>query len=299
MIYPMRRFGLNAAEAFLTIMGMVISLLLLAGAIAAGIWNEWFHAEGFLGGVLISLMAAAGLLMNLGSGGIRQNRPAFDVGLTLTTLGGLGWIIRGIIVGAWVPAITGIALLLMFFLCWLARREGIRSRFNPRFFSLRQFETMVQIADVMLDADDLKLHPIEVAIRTDHFLAEIDSPVKKDIRLVMFLVEWVTPLLIARFFPFSDLGTNERRRIVERVIWARGPFRDVGRTLKLLSTFTYYTHPEARESIGYVEFDRRSRSAGVDQSPKHYPLPNNGSPATPPPPFVQESLFPQDEGGPQ
>jgi hypothetical protein len=299
MIYPMRRFGLNAAEAFLTIMGMALSLLLIAGAIAAGIWNEWFHAEGFLGGVLISLMAAAGLLLNLGSGGIRQNRPAFDLGLTLTTLSGLGWIIRGVVVEASVPTITGIAMLLIFYLCWLARREGIRSRFNPRFFTLRQFETMVQIADVMLDADDLKLHPIEVAIRTDHFLAEIDSPAREDIRLVMFLVEWVTPLLIGRIFPFSDLGTNERRRIVERVIWARGPFRDVARTLKLLSTFTYYTHPVAREGVGYVEFDQRSRSKGVDTSPKHYPPPDNGSVAVPPPPFVQESLFPTDEGGRQ
>ena len=54
MIYPMRRFGLNAAEAFLTIMGMVISLLLLATAIAAGMWSEWFHAEGFLGGGCLS-----------------------------------------------------------------------------------------------------------------------------------------------------------------------------------------------------------------------------------------------------
>ncbi len=273
MISPMRRFGINVTEVFLSDMGNIFALLLFLLTLAVGLFRSWFDVAGFWGGVLCFATLTSGLLLGLGSGGVRQNRPALDLAFSFLLLTGMGWIAFGLFHPAWKLVFAGLLMVLMFFACWLVRREAIRARFTPRYFSIREFETMIQIADAMLDADDLTIHPIDVAVRTDHLLAEIDSPIKKEIHQVMFLIEWLTPFLVLRPFPFSDLGTHERREIIRKVIWSRGLFRDVSRTLKLLSTFTYYTHPDVRADVGYVEFDSRERTAGLDQTPKVYDIP--------------------------
>jgi hypothetical protein len=276
----MRRFNMNITEVFLSDLGNIFAILLILSAIWVMALPGWFEATRFWGGVLAFATFTSGLLLGLGSGGIRQNRSALELSFVFTLATGIGWLVHGVLRFAPLAILLGLAVTAMFVACWLIRREGVRGRFTPRFFSLRQFETMVQIADAMLDSDDLAIHPVEVALRADHFLAEIDSPVKKDIRKVMFLVEWLTPLLVLRPFPFSDLGTHERREIIRKVIWSRGLFRDVARTLKLLSTFPYYTHPQAREQIGYVDFDARERARGLDQTPKTYPVPSGKSAQT-------------------
>ncbi len=273
MITPMRRFDINITEVFLSDMGNIFAILLLLLAVATGFFRSWFDVTGFWGGMLCFATFTTGLLLGLGSGGVRQNRPALDLAFSFLVLTGVGWIVFGLFQPAWKMILAGWGMVVMFFACWAVRREAIRARFTPRFFKIREFETMIQIADAMLDADDLKIHPIEVAVRTDHLLAEIDSPIKQDIHQVMFLIEWLTPFLVLRPFPFSDLGTHERREIIRKVIWSRGLFRDVSRTLKLLSTFTYYTHPDVQAEIGYVAFDARDRAKGVDQSPKVYEVP--------------------------
>lgn len=272
MITPMRRFNMNVSEVFLADMANVFAIMLMLLAVAGTIIG-WFDSANFWTGILVAATFASGLLLGLGSGGIRQNRAVFDIGLNTTLLTGTTWLVYCIVEAEWKLILVGVGMVGMAFACWVVRREAIRARFTPRFFTLRQFETMIQIADAMLDADDRIIHPIEVAIRTDHLLAEIDSPVKKNLRYMMFLIEWLTPFLVLRPFPFSDLGTHERREIIRKIIWSRGLFRDVSKTLKLLSTFTYYTHSEVREAIGYQEFDERERVRNFDQSPSTYPFP--------------------------
>ena len=275
MITPMRRFGFNTAEGFLSVMGNVCALLLLLFAIVAVIAPSWFGLQGLYGGMIILAGFASGLLLNLGTGGMRQNRPAFDMSLTFLTLGGLGSIIYGALHSAWQPIVLGSVEILMFFLIWIARREGIRSRFNPRWFKLREFETMIRIADAMLDADDLKLHPIEVAVRTDHLLAEIDSPVKKNIRLVMFLVEWITPLMVFRFVPFSSLGTHMSDATLYERLSGRVVFSVMlHERSRCYPRFLITPIAAPRQHIGYVEFDNRPRTTDLNKSPKEYPLPS-------------------------
>ena len=46
---------------------------------------------------------------------------------------------------------------------------------------------------------------------------------RKDLKFVLLLTEWALPLLVFRPFPFSVLGSNDRRRAVEKVIDAKGP----------------------------------------------------------------------------
>ncbi len=273
MIVPMRRFDLNVTETFLADLGNGVAVLLMIFGVGVVLRPGWFEARDFWGGLLACATFGSGLLLGLGSGGIRQNRAVLDMSLRLMGLEALAWLALGIWRGAWLSIVAGLLIGMFAAACWILRREGTRSRFIPRYFTMRQFETMIQIADAMLDADDLKLSPIDVAIRTDHLLAEVDSPIKDDIKQVMFLIEWLTPFLVLRPFPFSDLGTHERRRIIRKVIWSRGLFRDVSRTLKLLSTFTYYTAPDVRTDLGYVDFDDRERAQGLDQSLHVYPVP--------------------------
>lgn len=273
MITPMRRFSMNITELFLSDLGNVVAVLLMVLAVGAALYPSLFESTGFWGGALAAFTLTSGVLLGLGSGGLRQNRPVFDLALRALPAIGIGWLVLGIAHLSLISIVLGVVIVVAGVVCWIIHRAAIWARFIPRFFSLRQFGTMVQIADAMLDADDLALHPIEVAIRADHLLAEIDSPIKQDIKRVMFLVEWLLPLIVLRPFPFSSLGTHERRRIIRKVIWSRGLFRDVARTLKLLSTFTYYTHPDAQQRVGYIEFDQRDRAQGLDQTPKPHPLP--------------------------
>ncbi len=269
MIFPMRRYGYNITEVFLSSTGNIFAISMIVGAAALYITAPKIGISSLSGGVLIFAVFTSGLLLGLGSGGIRQNRPTMNLGLRLTLLTGIVWGIFAIVNQILFSGIISIVLIIMYVACILARREAVSARFVPRFFSLRQFETMIAVADVMIDDEEKKLHPIEIALRADHLLARMHSPAaKKDIRRVLFLLEWILPLMAFRPFPFSELGTHERRRVVKKIIWSRGIFKDIARTLKLLSTFPYYTDPSVRSAIGYIEFDDRKRAMDVDQLPK-------------------------------
>jgi len=271
---PMRVYGLNLAELFLEDFLAGLGLILILFAIASRVFAGVFGVDGFSGGLVVATAALAGLVLILASTGIRQNHAALDLSYLLFALAALGWLAHGILVGSWPPVLAGVVMLLLFGLMIYLRRLVIQARFKPRFFSLRQFETMIQIADTMIETNGQSaLHPIEVAIRADHFLAGFDAVVKEDIKRTLVIVEWLLPLVIWRPFPFSSLGSHERRRAVEKVIGARGIFRDVARFLKLLAFAGYYGSPEGMVQVGYLPFEERERSKGVSQVPQQYPDP--------------------------
>jgi hypothetical protein len=173
-----------------------------------------------------------------------------------------------------VPIAIGAVLVATLVLLVALRRYSLRARFKPRYVSPRQFETLIQIADTMIDGDGREaITPVEVAIRTDHLLDDIRSPVTSELKLVLVIVEWVLPLLILRPLSFSALGSQQRRRALERVIGAKGPFRDIARSLKLLACAGYYGHPDAMRSVGFIPFEERDRFTGVDTGGRVHPDP--------------------------
>lgn len=268
---PMRVYGLNLAELFLEDFLTALGWLLIIFAIGSRIFDGVFQTDNFLGGLVGGGAALTGLVLIVASAGIRQNHAALDLGYLLFGLIALVWLAHGIVGGSMAAAVAGLVMLAVFGLMIYLRRLAIQARFKPRFFSLRQFETMIQIADTMIETDGQNaLHPIEVAIRADHFLARFDAMVQEDIKTTLNIVEWLLPLVIWRPFPFSSLGSHERRRAVEKVIGARGIFRDVARFLKLLACAGYYGSPEGMTQVGYIPFDERERSKGVDQTPQQY-----------------------------
>ena len=136
-------------------------------------------------------------LSKLASSGIRQNHASLDLSYLFLALAAVSWLIHGFIPVRAAPLVTGVVLLLLLGLMIYLRRLSIQARFKPRFFSLRQFETMIQVADTMIDTDgENALHPIEVAIRADHFLASFDAQVQQEIKSTLVIVEWLLPLLV-------------------------------------------------------------------------------------------------------
>jgi choline dehydrogenase-like flavoprotein len=276
---PMRVYGLNVVEQFLDDLLVAVGALLAALAVAAAIFENAFDARALGGGMLVAGTAAAGILLAAGGSGIRQNRVASELGYALLAVAAIGWIVNGALAPSVVSTVTGVVLALVLVAAVALRRRALRLRFKPRFFSLRQFATLIEVADAMIDGDGREaLDPIEVAVRTDHLMARAETPVKKDLKLVLVLVEWALPLMVLRPFPFSVLGSNERRRAIDKVINAKGPFRDVARSLKVLACAGYYGSAEALDEVGFVQFPLRERYKGLETAPIPHPdpFPRNG-----------------------
>jgi hypothetical protein len=277
---PMRVYGANVFELVLAGWLAALGPLLLAWAVAAGIApGALLPGEGVGGGLLAGATGAAGLALALAGAGVQQNRAALDVGVALLAATGLAWLAWGIVAGAAVPIVAGVALLALLAATLLLRRRAIIARYKPRFFSPRAFETMVAVADTMIDGDGREaIGPVQVAVNVDHLLADAEAQSKGEIKLVMLVVEWALPVLVLRPFPFSSLGGLSRRRAVEKVIGAGGMFRDVARALKVLACAGYYGDPRTMTQIGYVPYDDRARSIGVDQRPLRHPDPFDRAP---------------------
>jgi hypothetical protein len=277
--HPMKLYGLNVVEQVLDDVLVAVGLLLPAFALVAGILDGAFGASGTAGGLLLAATALAGLLLALGGSGIRQNAGASFLGYELLAVAAVGWVVCAFLTGAVGAAIAAAVLVAVFALLVALRRRALRLRFRPRFLSLRNFDTMIAVADTMIDGDGREtVHPIEVAVTVDHLLARVESPMRKDLKLVLVITEWALPLLVWRPFPFSVLGSNDRRRAVQKVINAKGPFRDVARSLKIMSCVGYYGDQRGIAQAGFVHFGLRRRSQGVDQSPLHHPDPFEGRP---------------------
>jgi hypothetical protein len=270
----MKVYGLNVVEQVLDDVLVATGLLLAAFSLVALILDGAFGASGTAGGLLLAATALAGVLLALGGSGIRQNAGASFLGYELLAVAALGWIVCAFITGAAGAAIAAAVLVLVFALLVALRRRALRLRFRPRFLSLRNFETMIAVADTMIDGDGREaVHPIEVAVTVDHLLARVESPMRKDLKLVLVITEWALPLLVWRPFPFSVLGSNDRRRAVEKVINAKGPFRDIARSLKIMACVGYYGDQRGIAQAGFKHFDLRRRAQGVDQSPLTHPDP--------------------------
>jgi hypothetical protein len=273
--YPVRVYGPNVYELILAKLLAGLGLLLLAWTMAAAAWPGTLGvASTATAGLLVGLTSGAAVAIVLAGAGLRQNRAALDVGMGLLAAVAVAWTAAAIAESQIPALVAGVAMLAALALTWILRRAAARARYKPRFLSPRQFETMVQVADTMIDGDGREaIDPIDIAVRVDHLLEETRSPATAQIKLVLVLVEWVLPILVLRPLPFSALGSNVRRSAVERVIEAGGLLRPIARTLKVLSCVGYYGNPQTMRRLGYLPFEERQRHKGVDDSPAHYPDP--------------------------
>jgi hypothetical protein len=141
------------------------------------------------------------------------------------------------------------------------------------FLSAEHRRTLAAVAETLLPDGVRLLPPATITGRVDAFLARVDSPAKQDIQTALTTLEHLLPVMVLRFERFSRLGVRDRRRLIEKLIESKGFFRDIARVLKALVMFGYYTDPDVRRAIGYVEVDERPRLSGVDQTPLTFPPP--------------------------
>ncbi|MCB2204738.1 gluconate 2-dehydrogenase subunit 3 family protein [bacterium] len=158
--------------------------------------------------------------------------------------------------------------------------------YQPRFFNHDDFEGLIAIIDTMIETkgQDAVL-PRMAAQRVDEYLSSVDAPAVSAIRLAIDAIDsWYMPLLLAfQFGRFRDLSVQRRRKVLERIIDAKGLFklialtrdgaRDAARTLKLLSSVGYYSSPEGMRQVGYLPVEERPRFRELDQAPPQYPDP--------------------------
>jgi hypothetical protein len=232
----MQPYSMGVVEVFVGDLSKWMGRAMLLFAVAATVWRQALTPDGFVGGLLAGATAIVGAVLMLGGGGVRQNRAALDIGFVLWALLALGWLGRGLLPFDAMGLSVGGVLTVSAGLAWVARRHAVNTRYSPRFFSGRQFETMVQLADVMIHrvgvSDD---QPIRVAADTDRELAERADIRPGQVWGGFFLLEWVAPLLMGLPIPFSDLGTHTRRRILRRAARRSRIFQPVATCLTIIT----------------------------------------------------------------
>jgi hypothetical protein len=127
----------------------------------------------------------------------------------------------------------------------------------------------------MIPEEGRLITPHTIAARVDTLLAQARPPSARNIRWALTSLEFVLPLMILKLPPFSQLSQRSRRRLLEKIVASRGRLRGLARMLKTLITFSYYTHTTVRRGIGYIDFEQRPRSAGLDITPYQYAPPRD------------------------
>ncbi len=96
MDYPMRVYGLNLFELFLSDILTALGWLMLLFALAAGLWPGILIEQLFWGGVLVAATAVTGIVQLMASTGLRQNRASLDLSYLLFLGTGIGWTASGL-----------------------------------------------------------------------------------------------------------------------------------------------------------------------------------------------------------
>jgi choline dehydrogenase-like flavoprotein/UDP-2,3-diacylglucosamine pyrophosphatase LpxH len=137
------------------------------------------------------------------------------------------------------------------------------------FLSARQRRTAEAFAEVFIEGQREVLTPRQIADNLDAHLMRVRSKRTGSLRLVLFLIEYVLPLLSLKLRPFSRLTPQSRRKIIERRLV--GPRASgLGRTLakiRALFLLGYYGDPRAFDSIGYTPPARQDRYQPEDLKP--------------------------------
>src|SRR5260370_5902449 len=123
---------------------------------------------------------------------------------------------------------------------------------SGRFLSPRERRTVEAFAEVFIAREGAVLTPAEIADNLDAHLVRVQSKRKASVRLALFVIEYIVPLLALRG-PFSRQSPRTRRRIIERHLI--GP--RAGRLLhnlakiRMLFLLAYYGDSRAHPSIHF------------------------------------------------
>ncbi len=136
------------------------------------------------------------------------------------------------------------------------------------FLSGRERRTVEAFADVFIEGQDETLTPAEIAANVDAQLGRVQSKRKRSLRLVLWVIEYVVPLLSLRG-PFSRLSRATRRQIIEKHLVGPRAGRLMHNLAKVRTLFLvgYYGDTRVFPSIGFRAPAQQSRYKPGELSP--------------------------------
>ncbi len=142
------------------------------------------------------------------------------------------------------------------------------------YLSPRELRTVEKFAEVFIAGREEVLSPAEVANNIDRQLGRIESQRKRSVRLVLFLLEYLLPLLAFRR-PFSKMSAESRKQFIEANLvhpatatkpsifaWyhklRERTLRDLSR-VKFLFLAGYYSDARVYDSVNFTPVPERPR----------------------------------------
>ncbi|HEY4157832.1 MAG TPA: hypothetical protein VGM29_07030 [Polyangiaceae bacterium] len=129
--------------------------------------------------------------------------------------------------------------------------------YSPRYLSSAECVTLAAAAEVMIAECPGIISAAEVARRADRLLTAMDAPAGARARLAIAAVESLAGVFSFELKSFSELSLEHRREVLDKLVHGSGLPRDITRVFKMLTVVPYYSHPEVRQSIGFVDFEQR------------------------------------------
>lgn len=173
------------------------------------------------------------------------------------------------------------------FVCiWILFRAAGMARYNLKYLSIQQFQTLQALAEVCISGDvdiyKLQIEPIQVAANVDTYLIKFKASNKWVMKLVLTAIE-IYPLLslnplLSLMQPAARLKFLKRRftdleyQSVPR--WYGEIVQAAIRMSKQLCFMGYYSDPAVYESIGYVPYSKRK---DINERIRQFPGTNSQS----------------------
>jgi choline dehydrogenase-like flavoprotein/UDP-2,3-diacylglucosamine pyrophosphatase LpxH len=129
------------------------------------------------------------------------------------------------------------------------------------FLNPREYRTVRSFGEVFIEGNEEVLSPDQVADNVDTHLARLRTKRTGSLRLALFVVEYLVPLLAGRG-PFSRLNAKTRRRLLERYLAGPRTGRLLRNISKIRTLFVagYYGDPTTHRSVGFVPVSERPRN---------------------------------------
>jgi choline dehydrogenase-like flavoprotein len=166
---------------------------------------------------------------------------------------------------------------IVFVILWLLFRAAGIARYNLKYLSIQQFQTLQAMAEVCIsgdtDMDKLQIQPIKVATNVDIYLSSFEATNKWVMKLVLTAME-LYPLLsfnplLSLMQPAARLDFLKKRFIgleFQNVPnWYGEIVQAAIRMTKQICFMGYYSDPGVYESIGYVRFSKRKDTKDREQ----------------------------------
>ena len=169
----------------------------------------------------------------------------------------------------------------VFVVLWILFRAAGIARYNLKYLSIQQFQTLQALAEVCISGDTdrfkLQIEPVKVAINVDTYLIKFKAQSKWVMKMVLTAME-LYPLLslnpmLSLMQPAARLAFLKKRFITDLEFqntprWYGELVQAAIRMSKQLCFMGYYSDPAVYESIGYVPFSKRK---DIDDRKRQFP----------------------------